>query len=194
MRARPLGQVLAFAAVSGVSALTLAVPASAQTYPPGPPTSPPGNSGNTPAGTKAQGVPFRDGTVVRPGQRGTASFPAGSFTPGSEVTGTFGGTAVGTAIVGKDGSVNFPFTIPDTATFGAGTLVLSGVSNGASTRRTVGLTVAGAAGGGALGLPRTGTDAVVPMAASGIALVVVGAGVVVVARRRRRELDGPAVA
>ena len=191
MRARPLGQVLAFAAVSGVTALSLAVPASAQTYPP---TSPPGNSGNTPAGTVAQGVPFRDGTVVRPGQRGTASFPAGSFTPGSEVTGTFGGTAVGTAIVGKDGSVNFPFTIPDTATFGAGTLVLSGVSNGASTRRTVGLTVAGAAGGGALGLPRTGTDAVVPMAASGIALVVVGAGVVVVARRRRSELDGLSVA
>ena len=191
MRVRPLGQVLAFTAVSGVTALTLAVPASAQTYPP---TSPPGNSGNTPAGTQAQGVPFRDGTVVRPGQRGTVAFPAGSFTPGSEVTGTFGGTAVGTAIVGKDGSVNFPFTIPRSAGAGEVTVLISGVSNGASTQRTLTLTVAGAAAGGALGLPRTGSDAVVPMAASGIALVVVGAGVVVVARRRRSELDGLSVA
>ena len=58
----------------------------------------------------------------------------------------------------------------------------------------------GGGGGGGTGtdgggsLPTTGSNAVIPMAASGIALVLVGATVVVVARRRRSELDGTSFA
>ena len=123
MRVRPLGQLLAVTAVSGVAALALSTPAGAQTYPVSPPPTP------------APSAPADGGAGGGGGGGGT----------GTDADGGAGGGGTGTDADG------------------------------------------GAGGGGSL--PRTGSDAVVPMAASGIALVLVGAGVAVVARRRRLELD-----
>ena len=128
MRVRPLGQLLAVTAVSGVAALALSTPAGAQTYPVSPPPTP------APSASPADGGAGGGG--------------------GGGGTGTDAGGGAGGGGTGTD---------------------------------------AGGAGGGG-SLPRTGSDAVVPMAASGIALVLVGASVVVVARRRRLELDNTSFA
>ena len=85
-----------------------------------------------------------------------------------------------------------PITPSPSASPGTGT---GGGGGGGGTGTGTG----GGGGGGGTGtngggLPRTGSDAVVPMLASGLALIAIGSGVVVVSRRRRLELDGPAAA
>ena len=132
-------------------------------------------------------------TTPAPGQQVTVSSGAGTFTPGSTVTVTVGGEVVGTVTAGADGSAVITITAPTTP--GRFQVVFSGTDDGAAATESIALTVqAAAAGGGGFagGLPRTGADAVVPMAASGIALVLAGAGAIVVARRRSSELESAA--
>lgn len=188
---RRLAHVLAAAAVVSTATVALVGPAAAQQYPPGPPSSPPGNSANTPASETARGVPFRSGSTVSPGQLGFISAPAGTFDADSRGPVEFRSTPVqlGRFHARADGSMIFSFRIPSAATAGQHTIVASGVRDGAAVELAVPVTVVTAAATAPLGLPRTGADAVVPMAASGVALVLAGAGVVVVARRRRAELD-----
>ena len=97
------------------------------------------------------------------------------------------------------GAVTYPVSpAPTPSASPAGDSGAGGGGGGGGTGTDAG--AGGGGGGGGTGtdgggsLPTTGSNAVIPMAASGIALVLVGATVVVVARRRRSELDGTSFA
>lgn len=203
MNARRLRHVVAATVLSGVATVSFLSPASAQDYPEptsGPgnaPTSPPGNSGNTPASDRAEGVPFREDGDVRPGQRGHVSYGPGTVDPNGQVNGRFESTPVPLGFVRatSTGAFTFAFTVPKSAAPGQHHAIFASVKNGVPVELSVPINVVAAADAntGVLGaLPRTGSDAVVPMISTGVALVLAGGGVVLVARRRRAEMDAAA--
>lgn len=117
---------------------------------------------------------------------------------------------VDTWVAAADGSARTSFVMPELAP-GSAAIVFQGTKDGRPASFSVPIEIvaptygtggtgtggdtdgAGAGGGGTAVdgsiLPRTGADAVVPLLATGIALVLAGGGVLVVARKRREDLD-----
>jgi len=171
-------RVLAASAAAGACVLA-ASPASAQTCL---------SSGQYPvaidctAGSQTQA----DGSV-------TFSFPPGSFAPGEVVDlRDANGNLIGTFTAAADGSLRGRIRASVLAALGdtgIASLTLVGRSSGA--RLTVQVDLAAAAAEAANGssgsgsLPRTGSTSTIPLAASGIALTMLGAGMVIIARRAR---------
>lgn len=192
MRARRSTSTLAGLALGVTAVAGFTGTAQAQTPAPYPPTTAAPEQEGAGAGAS-------DPTPA-PGQQVTVSSGADTFTPGSTVTVTLDGEVVGTVTASGSGAAVVEITAPDEP--GTYQVVFTGTDDGAAATESVSITVQGAAAGGGtvtnprpgvLGaLPRTGADAVVPIAASGIALVVAGAGAIVVARRRSSELDSSA--
>lgn len=204
MSTRRLASAVATLAVSAAAAVSFAAPALAQQGPgcPNPGGQyPPGQ--DCPAGAfPGQGRGVSDGNPA-PGERMSANSGRGSFDPGSRAEYGVESTYIklGETTVNADGMAVASFELPTSLAVGQHHVVFRGIKDGAPATVRVPFTLTAAAAGGAGGgtanpregvlgaLPRTGADAVVPMAATGIALVAVGAGVVLVARKRRQELD-----
>ena len=166
---------LAGAAVLGLSASPAAAPAK---YPPA-------------AGGNQAGV--TDSTPV-PGQTVTVDSGDGAFPAGTVVTVTVPGTSIsGTATADANGNAEFTFQSPNQA--GRYEVVFTAGGDTVTVGFTVVAAASGAPGqgqgtGGNSALPRTGSDSIVPLTITGLALVGVGGGIVVAARRRRQEMPG----
>lgn len=174
MTSRHLASAAAAASLAGVALLGLSAPAFAQVYPP------------------AGGATITDETVA-PGQTVTVNSGPGTFDAGTDVTVVVTDTDVsGTVTADANGNAAFTFTLPVGTPAGPTTIVFSGTNGGEAATVSVPFTVvaSGAADGGGQvddggALPRTGSDEIVPLTITGIALVGVGASIVVAARRRR---------
>jgi hypothetical protein len=134
--------------------------------------------GSCPPGTSSSA-----GTTTGAGTTSAGTTSAGTTVAGTTVAGktVAGTTTAGTASTGSA-------AIPAVATTVAGTSTTGGTSASAGTPAAgSGTTVAGSTAVTPVsgGLPRTGSDVVVPGLAVGFALVTVGAGVTVATRRRR---------
>jgi LPXTG-motif cell wall-anchored protein len=180
MTSRKLASAAAAASLAGAAVLGMGSPAIAQT------------------GSELPQQAGASDSTPTPGQTVTITTGAGSFTPGSTVSFSLQGSSIaGTAVANSLGSASFTFTVPANAAPGRYTVVASGTLAGTAKTAEFQITVvAGAAaspgrGQGATGqsaLPRTGSDQMVPLAITGIALVGAGAGIVVASRRRREDM------
>jgi len=130
-----------------------------------------------------------DSTVV-PGQ--TITFEGRGFAPGSEATPTLFSVVLGTFTADGAGTIRGGVRIPSDAELGPATLELRGVApDGSVLVLTARLTVIGGAPGAAAddgepdgGLALTGSS-IVPWAAVGAALLILGTTAVVAGRARR---------
>jgi LPXTG-motif cell wall-anchored protein len=110
---------------------------------------------------------------------GTVEFCGDGFEPGSEVIIEDNGTEVGTATADGDGEFCITLTLT-----GAGTHLLTGTGTGAAGEvRVVSATVTVVAAGG---LPRTGSDTILPAVGIGVLLAALGTVLVLAVRRRRQ--------
>jgi LPXTG-motif cell wall-anchored protein len=109
---------------------------------------------------------------------GTVTFCGAGFAPNTDVDIAVGDTVIDTVETDADGE----FCIEITLT-GAGTVVLTGTGVGANGEvRVVTAVVTVVAAGG---LPRTGSDSILPAIALGLGLVALGTGLVYGVRRQR---------
>jgi LPXTG-motif cell wall-anchored protein len=132
--------------------------ASAQPYPP------------------SEGTGVVSKTTVESG--GTVEFCGDGFAPDSEVIIEDNGTEVGTVVTDENGEFCVTLTLT-----GAGTHVLTATGVGAGGEdRVVTATVTVVAAGG---LPRTGSDTILPAIGIGLGLVTLGTGLVYTVRRQR---------
>lgn len=119
------------------------------------------------------------------------SFGPGTFAQGESVDVFVNGTLVGTFVAAADGSLTGRIrasVIASLGETGIASLTLVGRSSGARATVQVDLAAAAAAndtGSGGSGLVNTGSDSTIPLATSGVTLVMLGAAMVVVARRSR---------
>jgi len=173
---RKLASAAAAVSLAGAAVLGMtATAAIAQDYPPA--------SGST-------GASITDATPV-PGQTVTVESGDGAFPAGTVVTVTVSGTSIsGSETADANGNVDFTFEAPNGP--GRFEVLFSGAGRTVSVPFTVVAAAAGGPGqgqgaGGNSALPRTGSDSIVPLTLTGVALVGIGGGIVVAAARRRRE-------
>jgi LPXTG-motif cell wall-anchored protein len=182
MNAHRAGTGLAAVALTGLSLFGMAAPAS-------------GSASDS-------GGSVSDSTVTTD-QVLTATTPADSFAAGTpvEVGVESRYQRVGQTTAAANGSAQFTFNVPDNLAPGQHNVIFTGAGpNGAPNTVRIPFTVVRESGAGAgsgpstagTALPLTGRDDLIPLAAAGAGLVVVGAGTVVVARRRRSA--GPMMA
>lgn len=208
---------LGVTAATGLSGATLAQaapcpPGTTVPYPPGSCTvgSEPENADGAPAGTPASPGPGNSVAAAEAGSGHNVTVSSGSdtFTPGGEVKVGVQSvyTEIATTTATASGAARGTFTLPASLDDGNHTIVFSGLKDGnAVTVRlpfvldrpalAAAAAAAAAAGGGGTtlplvdALPRTGSAVAIPIAVSGLVLVLGGAGLVVVARRRRTVMD-----
>jgi len=139
-----------------------------------------------------EGAAWVDKSIVESG--GTVEFRGGPFVYGSEVVIRDNGVFVGTVLAEESGSSLSGFFFIRLTLTCAGTHVLTGTGMGTdgdpedptpTGPRTVSAIVTVV--GDACGLPRTGSDSILPYVGTGATLVVLGTGLVVVTRPRRRS-------
>lgn len=169
-------------ALSGMALVGLATPASAQAAPA---ACAQGVLEAYPPGQTQQAVsdstPNR-GQLISACVRGFK--PSSSFEFGVEST----YMKLGTGTVNAGGVANASFNVPTTISLGPHSVVFIGTRNGAPATVRIPINVQGNQASGPVGgLPRTGSDEIVPLTAAGLGLVAAGAGLVVLARRHRRE-------
>lgn len=117
-------------------------------------------------------------------------FPAGTFQPGEPVTFVVRSEPqfVGTFNADAQGGLDTTITLPNDLEVGRHSIVATGQRSGTVARTTfqvvarggLGSTDAEAAGGS---LTRTGSDSTLPLAVSGVTLVLLGGAMVLIARR-----------
>jgi len=173
MSFRKLASASAAASLAGVAVLGISAPANAQSYPPA--STPPSVS---------------DSTVVL-GQMFTINSGNG-FCPGGTAQVTVFGTTT-PADVDGNGNASKSVTVPAGTAPGRQTATFR-CSDGKTVDVAFTVVAAAAAGPGRGQLPQqlstTGSEQLVPLTITGVALVGIGAGIVV-ASRRRRETSMP---
>jgi len=169
-------------AVAAVVVGALAAPAAAQQYPP------------------AQNSLALDDTCVPAGQSVTVT--AATFSPGASVAVTLGMSSLGTATAVGEGVATLTATVPSGTPEGTGMVTAVGTGPDGSLTVTAQLTVdaddcaaepAPAAGSRGGRLPRTGSDATIPLLRIGLALAAIG-GILLAVTAKRRKASRPATA
>jgi LPXTG-motif cell wall-anchored protein len=144
----------------------------------------------------AQYTPGVSVTPANPTAGAQATLTACCFQPGSPVTFSVGGAALGAPVTANaSGVATLTFTVP-AGVSGAVTVVASGVDATGAPLTTSGTATVAAGGGGTPattaginGLPVTGSDSAVPMSLVAAGLVALGALMLFVVRTRRESVS-----